>query len=178
MPAILPALREIRPATNHRIPLIEEYAGQATTVAPLESSTVMSVIALTVNRSRGGTVFTSYDHLRIRQRATGSKMESIVMKLREERSLRDLRGIGKKMEEDFRLLGIQTVGHLKSCDADVLYSRMCEITRTRQDPCVLDTYRCAIEQARNPNLPAEQCEWWYWSRLRKATSAPARSSGR
>jgi hypothetical protein len=25
-----------------------------------------------------------------------------------------------------------------------------------------------VAQARNPLLPAAQCQWWYWSRLRKA----------
>jgi hypothetical protein len=85
-----------------------------------------------------------------------------------ERHLKDLRGIGKKMLEDFDKLGVRSVNQLKSCNAHDLYNRMCEIGGVRQDPCVLDTYRCAIEQARNPNLPDEQKDWWYWSRLRKS----------
>ena len=84
-----------------------------------------------------------------------------------DRRLSDLRGIGKKMLEDFELLGIKSVADLRGRDADELYLRVCGLTGTRQDPCVLDTYRCAIEQARNPSLPVEQCDWWYWSRLRK-----------
>jgi hypothetical protein len=85
-----------------------------------------------------------------------------------ELQLKDLRGIGERMLEDFQKLGIRSVPELKSRDAQKLYDRMCELTGTRQDPCVLDTYRCAIEQARNPDLPKEQTDWWYWSRLRKA----------
>ena len=84
------------------------------------------------------------------------------------RQLKDLRGIGRKMLEDFDQLGIASVRQLKIQNADRLYARMCELSGVRQDPCVLDTYRCAIEQARNPVLPAEQCDWWYWSRVRKA----------
>jgi len=72
------------------------------------------------------------------------------------------------MLEDFEKLGIASVGQLKSRDAQKLYHRMCELTGARQDPCVLDTYRCAIEQARNPDLTDERKDWWYWSRLRKA----------
>jgi len=53
---------------------------------------------------------------------------------------------------------------------------MCEISGARQDPCVLDTYRCAIEQARNPNLPEEQKDWWYWSRVRKAAARKVSAS--
>jgi len=69
-----------------------------------------------------------------------------------ERQLKDLRGIGRKMLGDFRKLGIRSVGDLKSRDANQLYDRICILTGTRQDPCVLDTYRCAIEQARNPDF--------------------------
>lgn len=92
------------------------------------------------------------------------------MQATETRQLKDLRGIGRKMLEDFEHLGVSSVRQLKSQSADRLYERMCEITGTRQDPCVLDTYRCAIEQARNPNLPEEQRDWWYWSRLRKSSA--------
>jgi hypothetical protein len=28
-----------------------------------------------------------------------------------------------------------------------------------------------VAQARNPLLPADQCQWWYWSRQRKAGNA-------
>ena len=87
-----------------------------------------------------------------------------------ERQLKNLRGIGKKMLEDFDRLGVTSVSQLKSRDAEELYRRMCEISGQRQDPCVLDTYRCAIEQARNPDLPEEQRDWWYWSRVRKGAS--------
>ena len=90
------------------------------------------------------------------------------MTITDERKLSDLRGIGRKMLEDFERLGISTVRQLRALDAGRMYARMCEITGTRQDACVLDTYRCAIEQARNPQLPEEQRDWWYWSRLRKA----------
>jgi Pathogenicity locus len=84
-----------------------------------------------------------------------------------ERRLKDLRGIGTKMLGDFDKLGIRSVNELKSRDAQKLYDRICKLTGTRQDPCVLDTYRCAIEQARHPDLPIEQRNWWYWSRVRK-----------
>lgn len=98
----------------------------------------------------------------------------------ETRQLKDLRGIGRKMLEDFDKLGISSVSQLKTRNADRLYQRMCEITGTRQDPCVLDTYRCAIEQARDPNLPEEQRDWWYWSRIRlaerKRPAPPKRSA--
>ena len=84
------------------------------------------------------------------------------------RRLRDLAGIGKAFLADFELLGIRNVDQLKKQDGRRLYDRLCDITGTLQDPCVEDTLVCAVAQARDPNLPAEQRQWWYWSRVRKA----------
>ena len=89
------------------------------------------------------------------------------MALAIERKLSDLRGIGPAMLQDFKLLGIGTVGELARRDPKEMYEDLCRRTETRQDPCVLDTFRCAVEQARNPDLLPEKCNWWYWSRLRK-----------
>jgi len=84
------------------------------------------------------------------------------------RQLRDLAGIGKSIEANLRSLGVTSVTELALHDGDDLYERLCAKTRTRQDPCVLDTFRCAVAQARNPRLPAEKRNWWWWSRQRKA----------
>ena len=83
------------------------------------------------------------------------------------RRLSDLSGIGKKMLEDFDKLGINNIEQLKKQDGRKLYDRLSRLTGTRQDPCVEDTFVCAVAQARNPNLPPEQKNWWYWSRIRK-----------
>jgi hypothetical protein len=82
--------------------------------------------------------------------------------------LQDLQGIGKAMLRDFELLGVRSVKDLARRNPDALYQKLCERTKAKQDPCVLDTLRCAVAQARNPDLPAEQKNWWYWSRLRKS----------
>jgi hypothetical protein len=86
---------------------------------------------------------------------------------KDERHLRNLAGVGPAVERDLRMLNVQTVAELAACDGDELYRRLCEITGTRQDPCVLDTLRCAVAQARDARLPAEQRNWWWWSRQRK-----------
>ena len=88
--------------------------------------------------------------------------------MRANRKLGDLGGIGKAMLEDFALLEIGSVEQLAATNPDELYEELCKRTRSRQDPCVLDTFRCAVAQARDPRLPTDQCNWWYWSRLRKA----------
>ncbi len=77
------------------------------------------------------------------------------------------------MERDFELLGVRNVQDLATRDPEKLYRQLCRKTGTKQDPCVLDVFRAAVAQARDPKLPAEQCNWWYWSRVRKQTIKPS-----
>lgn len=86
----------------------------------------------------------------------------------DDRKLRDLRGVGRSVERDLRTLGVDSVAKLATQDGAKLYEALYKKTGKRQDPCVLDTFRCAVAQARNPNLPLEQVNWWWWSRERKA----------
>lgn len=83
------------------------------------------------------------------------------------RRLQDLSGIGPKMLKDFEKLGVKSVAQLTKKDGRRLYRQLCELTGKRQDPCVEDTFVCAVAQARDPQLPAEQRDWWYWSGVRK-----------
>jgi len=87
------------------------------------------------------------------------------------RELSDLVGIGPAMLRDFQLLGVNTVAQLAREEPAELYERLIQITGERHDPCVLDTFTAAIEQARNPDLPPAQRNWWYWSRERKRAAA-------
>jgi hypothetical protein len=89
------------------------------------------------------------------------------MQMNDDRTLRDLVGVGPRIEADFRSLGIGSVEALAGANPDELYDELCHKTGTRQDPCVLDTFRSAVAQARNPDLPLEQRSWWWWSRQRK-----------
>lgn len=88
----------------------------------------------------------------------------------QQRQLRDLISVGPAIERDFHLLGIRSVSQLAKRDPQKLYSHLERITGTDQDPCVLDVFRAAVAQARNPRLPAEKCQWWYWSRRRKSAA--------
>jgi nucleotidyltransferase/DNA polymerase involved in DNA repair len=94
------------------------------------------------------------------------------------RRLCDLGGVGKATLRDLSSLGVSSVEQLaKQCHLD-LYARLNERYKAARraergeqlDACVLDTLQCAIEQARNPDLPAEQCKWWWWSQQRKQCS--------
>lgn len=87
--------------------------------------------------------------------------------MKDKRELKDLDGIGRAMLKDFALLGLSNVQELARRNPERLYEQLCEKTGQSMDICVLDVFRCAVAQARNPRLPAEQRNWWYWSRLRK-----------
>ena len=87
-----------------------------------------------------------------------------------QRELGDLISIGPAMLRDFELLGIRSVAQLARQNPRRLYDKLGHVARQHQDICVLDTFCAAVAQARNPRLPVEQCQWWYWSKKRKQRS--------
>jgi hypothetical protein len=89
----------------------------------------------------------------------------------EARVLADLISVGPAMLRDFALLGIGSLPQLARQDPVRLYRKLCRVTGQRIDICCQDVFSAAVAQARNPLLPAEQCQWWYWSRQRKARRA-------
>lgn len=93
--------------------------------------------------------------------------------MKTDRKLGQLVSIGPAMLRDFETLGIHTVAQLARRSPKRMYEQLCEAKGERQDPCVFDTFSAAVAQARNPLLPPEQCQWWYWSRKRKMESGKA-----
>ena len=87
------------------------------------------------------------------------------------RQLKDLVSVGPAMLEDFELLGVQTVSQLRRRNPLRMYRELCRIKRQTIDPCCLDVFVAAVAQARDPELPVEQRQWWYWSRVRKRGAA-------
>ncbi len=87
-----------------------------------------------------------------------------------QRQLRDLISIGPAMLRDFEQLGIKSVPQLAKQKPRRMYARLQRLTGQPQDICVLDIFEAAVAQARNPRLPAEQCQWWYWSKRRKSSA--------
>jgi hypothetical protein len=87
--------------------------------------------------------------------------------LSDDRQLKDLVSIGPAMLTDLELLGIDSVAHLRLSNPQRMYQELCRIKRQSIDPCCLDVFVAAVAQARDPNLPIEQRQWWYWSKVRK-----------
>ena len=85
-----------------------------------------------------------------------------------ERKLIDLVSVGPATLADFDDLGITEIEHLINQDAIELYDRLKEIKGLKYlDRCCEDVFRCAIEQARDPNLAPNKRQWHYWSKVRK-----------
>jgi hypothetical protein len=80
------------------------------------------------------------------------------------------------MDRDLNRLGVHSVAQLSRRSPDRLYRQLERTTGKRQDPCVLDTFRAAVAQALDPNLPIEKCLWWHYTELRKRGQPSNRSS--
>lgn len=87
------------------------------------------------------------------------------------RPLAGLRSVGRATLEDFRLLGIDSLEALAASDPRELYERLCRLRGVMVDICQYDLFCCAVAQARDPHLPPEQRDWFWWSRRRKARNA-------
>jgi hypothetical protein len=85
----------------------------------------------------------------------------------DKRKLKDLFSVGPATLADFEDLGITEVEHLIGKDARELFQSLQRLKGQTMDPCCEDVFRSAIEQARNPNLPKQKRQWYYWSKLRK-----------
>jgi hypothetical protein len=81
--------------------------------------------------------------------------------------LGDLISIGPAMLRDLELLGIRSVAQLARRNPRRLYEKLGRLAGQHLDICVLDVFCAAVAQARNSQLPAEQCQWWFWSSKRK-----------
>lgn len=77
--------------------------------------------------------------------------------------LKDLPNIGKACAKDLHLLGIHVPADLIDQDPFEMYERLCTITGTRHDPCMLDVLISATRFMQGgPAL-----NWWSFTEERK-----------
>jgi len=87
------------------------------------------------------------------------------------KDLQTLANIGPAMADDLLRLGMETPSDLATRDPEDLYDQLCALDGKRHDPCVLDTFMAAIDEADgNPAKP-----WWTYTAGRKRQQA-ARSN--
>lgn len=77
--------------------------------------------------------------------------------------LEHIPNIGPAMVGDFQQLGIDRPAQLIGADPLLLYQRLCGLTATRHDPCVLDTFISAVRFMEG----APPHPWWHYTAERK-----------
>jgi len=88
------------------------------------------------------------------------------------RALQRLPGVGPSIAADLLSLGVRAPADLAGADPLDLFARLQARTGQRQDPCVLDVFRCAVQAASGEQTTPELSRWWTWSRLRKEGLLP------
>jgi len=83
-------------------------------------------------------------------------------------ALEQLPNIGPSLAADLRTLGIVHPRELATRDPFVLYRALCELTGSRQDPCVLDTFMAITDFMRG----AAAAPWWAYTAQRKLRFGP------
>lgn len=82
---------------------------------------------------------------------------------RRESELRTLMNVGAAMQRDLHRLGIHSIRDLVAHDAGDLFQQLERQCGARVDPCVYDTFRAIIHEART----GEKTPWFAWSADRK-----------
>lgn len=79
-------------------------------------------------------------------------------------TLTDLPNVGEATAGDLRLLGIEHPRDLQGRDAYDMFDQLCAITRSKQDPCVIDVFLSVIAFING----GEPKAWWSFTAERKA----------
>ena len=77
--------------------------------------------------------------------------------------LEQIPNVGPSLAEDFRKIGIDAPDKLVGQDPYMLYDRLCAVTGTRQDPCVIDVFISAVRFMEG----ADAVPWWAYTPERK-----------
>jgi hypothetical protein len=78
--------------------------------------------------------------------------------------LTDLPNVGEATAGDLRLLGITHPHELKGCDPFEMFDRLRVLTKSNQDPCVIDVFM-SVTDFMNGGEPRT---WWSFTEERKA----------
>ena len=88
-----------------------------------------------------------------------------------------LGSVGPESARDLWLLGFHSVEELRDADPSAMYNRINALAKQRVDPCVEDVFRCAVAQARYPDLSPELRQWWSWKHQRGSSTVTLPSEG-
>lgn len=84
----------------------------------------------------------------------------------------DIPNVGPRIAGDFKLLGIKDPLDLAKQDPYKMYVKICEKTKSYQDPCVLDVFISVTEFMKGSGAK----DWWAFTPERKKNFAKVRNS--
>jgi hypothetical protein len=76
----------------------------------------------------------------------------------------DIPNVGSRIAHDFEVLGIKTPQDLTNQDPVEMYVQIQKITKSKHDPCVLDTYMAVVDFMNG----AKARPWWHYTPIRKS----------
>ncbi len=78
------------------------------------------------------------------------------------KELQQIPGVGPSLANDLWLVGIRAIKDLKNQDPANLYAKLCHLTNTKHDRCVLYVFRCAVYYASTKKHNPTKLKWWNW----------------
>lgn len=81
------------------------------------------------------------------------------------RTFQNIPNVGPRIERDFLTLGFTDPQELKGRDPYILYKDLCQKTKTKHDPCVLDTFIAVVDFMNG----AQAKPWYEYTTYRKKT---------
>ena len=94
-------------------------------------------------------------------------MSKLDCRIEDVRRLEDIPNVGVSIAEDLRRLGIREPRDLRKQDPYQLYDELCQRTRQRHDPCLLDVFISAVRFMNGEKAKP----WWKYTAERKKTLA-------
>jgi hypothetical protein len=91
--------------------------------------------------------------------------------------LQSIPGVGKRIAEDLRDMGIFGVSDLKGRNPEQMYNELCALRKQRIDRCMLYVFRCAVYYADNTLHEPELLKWWNWKDKKSGSGAESGDSG-
>lgn len=78
------------------------------------------------------------------------------------KELQKIRWVGPETALDLWNLKIHSSIELSKACPEELYERLCLLTGTKVDRCMLYVFRCIIYLTREPNPEPALTKWWNW----------------
>ncbi len=79
-----------------------------------------------------------------------------------ERGLESIPGVGKRIAQDLRDIGIDRPSCLKGKNPERLYEKMCSAQGVTIDRCMLYVLRCAVYFVNTKRHDTKKLQWWHW----------------